>query len=227
MNKCLALLASSSNIKMQSLLRHRWHGSLCWHRNPALNCKSTKGPISSREKRLTTSSSTSSCSSSKKKLSSSSTTSTTTNNNAINTVTNHNTIKINKTFDQLSTISKVKETFDHSGKNDTMSIIFSNAGLTFMGIAYIMNTEMPDFRLAAVGSLTMSMIAQYRLQQSFLFRWNVLFWGINVAWIVKSHLDAQEVGMTEDMQVVHNLLQDQGEFFITTSGTRIVSSSWS
>jgi biotin-(acetyl-CoA carboxylase) ligase len=80
-----------------------------------------------------------------------------------------------------------------------------------MGIAY-MNEDMANFRLVAFGSLAMSMVAQHKLKQSFLFRWNALFLGINMAWILKSHLHVQEEIMTEDIQEAYNLLQEQGNF---------------
>jgi hypothetical protein len=188
---------------------HGWERISCCHRCPVVTYKSRSRGLSEGQNKRRLANTTTSSSSSKTSPTATATTATT----ATTKVTQKNNDKIQNIAQSLSSVTKVNNTWN-SGQNDTFfSTSLSNAGLIIMGIAY-MNNDMENFRLAAVGSLTMSMIAQYQLKESYLFRWNALFWGINVAWILiaKSNLDGQEK-WTEDLKEVSNLLlRDQGNF---------------
>ena len=88
-----------------------------------------------------------------------------------------------------------------------IAVLCANAGLVLTAFTY-MNQDMFHLRLTAIGSLAMTMISQHRLKQTALFRWNVLFMGINAAWILTSFYEESLSGEHQD---VYMLLQERGD----------------
>ena len=113
---------------------------------------------------------------------------------------------LKKVTQPVETPKPINKTSSNNPQID-MSTFFSHMGLALMGISY-MNQDIFFLRLTAIGSLATSMISQYRLRQSGLFRWNALFIGINAAWILSTFY---EQTLSEELQKVYTLLQEKGD----------------